>query len=125
MKKDGKYRFTLQFPAVTDEQIAVGELLESMGNRKSALIVDAVLHFVQTQQQDQPQAIAFKQPHSPRVSRETLKSIVRELLSEEPLAQASDTQAPLPSADPPNAPQGSELETMLNNLSLFQSRPPA
>ncbi|MBQ9687040.1 MAG: hypothetical protein IJV41_10940 [Oscillospiraceae bacterium] len=45
MKKDGKYRFTLQFPAVTDEQIAVGELLESMGNRKSALIVEAVRAF--------------------------------------------------------------------------------
>ena len=120
MKKDGKYRFTLQFPAVTEDQIAVGEFLESMGNRKSALIVDAVLHFVQTQRQDQPQAFGFNQAHSPRVSRETLKSIVRELLSEEPLSQFPPTQAPLPSADSPDAPQGSELETMLNNLSLFQ-----
>ena len=50
MKKDGKYRFTLQFPAVTEEQIAVGELLESLGNRKSALVVAAVLHFAHAQQ---------------------------------------------------------------------------
>lgn len=42
MRKDGKYRFSLQFPGTTEENRRVGELLERMGNRKSALIVDAV-----------------------------------------------------------------------------------
>lgn len=42
MKRDGKYRFSLQFSDTTEENRVVGELLERMGNRKSTLIVDAV-----------------------------------------------------------------------------------
>lgn len=42
MKKNGKYRFNLQFPAETEEQIQVGELLERLGNRKSAVVVAAL-----------------------------------------------------------------------------------
>lgn len=32
----------MQFDAITDEQIQVGELLEKLGNRKSAIIVPAL-----------------------------------------------------------------------------------
>ena len=42
MKKDGKYRFTLQFSSDTEEQIRAGELLERLGNKKSAIIVEAL-----------------------------------------------------------------------------------
>ena len=42
MKKDGKYRFTLQFGSDTEEQIKAGELLEQLGNKKSAIIVEAL-----------------------------------------------------------------------------------
>lgn len=45
MKKNGKYRFSLQFPAESEEQIQVGELLERLGNRKSAVIVEALYSF--------------------------------------------------------------------------------
>lgn len=46
MKKNGKYRFTLQFPADTDERIRVGELLEKLGNRKSLIIIAAVCEYL-------------------------------------------------------------------------------
>ena len=46
MKKDGKYRYSLQFDAITDEQIQVGELLEKLGNRKSAIIVPALFEYI-------------------------------------------------------------------------------
>lgn len=46
MKKDGKYRFNLQFPAETEEQIQVGELLERLGNRKSAVVVAALSEYL-------------------------------------------------------------------------------
>ena len=46
MKKDGKYRFSLQFSDKTEENRMVGELLERMGNRKSTLIVDAVREYL-------------------------------------------------------------------------------
>ncbi len=46
MKKNGKYRFSLQFPAETEEQIQAGELLERLGNRKSAVVVQALHEFL-------------------------------------------------------------------------------
>lgn len=42
MKRDGVYRFNLQFPADTQEHIRVGEVLERLGKRKSSLIVAAL-----------------------------------------------------------------------------------
>ncbi len=45
MKIDGKYRFSLQFPATTTKQKAVGEALEMLGNRKSTLVVNAVFQY--------------------------------------------------------------------------------
>lgn len=46
MKKDGRYRFTLQFSSDTEEQIKAGELLESLGNRKSTIIVEALNEYL-------------------------------------------------------------------------------
>lgn len=46
MRKDGKYRFTLQFSANSEEQIRVGELLEKLGNRKSTIIVSALSDYI-------------------------------------------------------------------------------
>lgn len=46
MKKDGRYRFTLQFSSDTEEQIRAGELLESLGNRKSMIIVEALNEYL-------------------------------------------------------------------------------
>ncbi len=46
MKKDGKYRFSLQFSGDTQEKRDVGELLEGMGNRKSALIVEVLSRYI-------------------------------------------------------------------------------
>ena len=36
MKKDGKYRFSLQFSSDTPENMKIGELLERLGNKKAA-----------------------------------------------------------------------------------------
>lgn len=46
MKKDGRYRFTLQFGSDTEEQIKAGELLERLGNRKSTIIVEALNEYL-------------------------------------------------------------------------------
>lgn len=46
MKKDGKYRFSLQFSGDTKQKRDVGELLEGMGNRKSALIVEVLSRYI-------------------------------------------------------------------------------
>ncbi len=51
MKKNGKYRFSLQFPAETEEQIQAGELLEKRGNRKGAGVVQALHEFLTAHQE--------------------------------------------------------------------------
>ena len=42
MKKGGSYKFNIQFPAETEEQILAGELLESRLRQKGILIVEAL-----------------------------------------------------------------------------------
>ena len=46
MKKDGIYRFSLQFRAGTEEQIRAGELLERLGNKKSQIVVAALNEYM-------------------------------------------------------------------------------
>ena len=46
MKKDGKYRFTLQFGSESDEEYRAGEFLEHLGNKKSAVIVAALNEYL-------------------------------------------------------------------------------
>ena len=41
MRKDGRYRFTLQFAMDSEENIRAGELLERLGNKKSRVVVAA------------------------------------------------------------------------------------
>ena len=46
MKRDGKYRFSLQFGSETREQMQAGELLERLGNRKSAVVIAALNAYI-------------------------------------------------------------------------------
>lgn len=46
MKKDGKYRFSLQFGSETDEEYRAGEFLEHLGNKKSAVIIAALNEYL-------------------------------------------------------------------------------
>lgn len=42
MKRNGVYRYSLQWAENTEEKIRVGELLEQLGNRKSTVIIAAL-----------------------------------------------------------------------------------
>lgn len=46
MKKAGKYRYSLQFGADSEEEIRAGELLERLGNRKSVVVVAALNDYI-------------------------------------------------------------------------------
>lgn len=46
MKKDGIYRFSLQFGAGSEEQIRAGKLLEWLENKKSQIIVAALNEYM-------------------------------------------------------------------------------
>ena len=47
MKKDGKYRYTLGFGDSSEKNHMVGEFLEKIGNKKSAIIVEAVAQYLE------------------------------------------------------------------------------
>ncbi len=46
MKRDGMYRYCIQFNAQTEAEIRVGELLEKLGRKKSAVIITALLEYM-------------------------------------------------------------------------------
>ena len=110
MRKNGKYRFTLQFPADTEEQIQAGELLERLGNKKSAVLVAALCEYLQAHPACKIE-ISATQVYPP----EKISELVREMVGEQ-LAQAAGTGA----QEPPNVPQtGSDVAEMLENLEMF------
>lgn len=115
MRKNGKYRFTLQFPAETDEQIQAGELLERLGNRKSAVLVAALYEYLQAHPalQNPECKIELRATHS--YPPEAIAQLVREMVGEQ-LAQAGGT-AP---RETPSSPQpGPDVTEMLDNLDMF------
>lgn len=82
MKKDGAYRFNLQFPADTKERIRVGELLEKLGKRKSNLVVAAINDYLDRHPQWETAEVQIKIEQQSTLSRKQLEEIVREMVEE-------------------------------------------
>lgn len=120
MKQDGKYRFTLQFPADSEEQIRVGEMLEKLGNRKSAVIVMAMNEYLekhpQLQEANQKIQIKFHSGYNRAEIEKLVQTIVEEKLAASSITISQDS-ALLPQTNT------NELEAdvtqMLDNLDLF------
>ena len=84
MKRDGKYRFTLQFPADTERRIQAGELLEQLGNRKSAVVVAALCEYADRHPELLSRPVRAKIQTEYAASRAALEELVRKLVSEQP-----------------------------------------
>ena len=125
MKKDGKYRFSLQFPDTTEENRIVGELLERMGNRKSILIVDAVREYLLHHPELQEENCKIEISMTPAETPENLEQLVRQMV-EEKIALYQTVN----STEYPPVENVSQMETkdnreedislMLDNLDFFQ-----
>ena len=83
MKCDGKYRFTLQFPADTERRIQAGELLEQLGNRKSAVVVAALCEYADVHPELLTRPVRAKIQTEYAASRAALEELVRKLVSEQ------------------------------------------
>lgn len=83
MKCDGKYRFTLQFPADTERRIRAGELLEQLGNRKSAVVVAALCEYADRHPELLTRPVRAKIQTEYAASRAALEELVRKLVSEQ------------------------------------------
>ena len=118
MKRDGVYRFNLQFPADTQEHIRVGEVLERLGKRKSSLVVAALGEYLDRHPQWETPEVRIKIEQQSALTREKLEELVRRLV-EEKLAslQVSSQEADPAVEEEPD----SDISQMLENLELFQS----
>lgn len=118
MKRDGVYRFNLQFPADTQEHIRVGEVLERLGKRKSSLVVAALGEYLDRHPQWETPEVRIKIEQQSALTREKLEELVRRLV-EEKLASL-----PVSSQEADSAVEeelDSDISQMLENLELFQS----
>lgn len=81
MKKDGKYRFSLQFPDSTEENRLAGEFLEQFGNRKSAVVV-AALNEYQENHPEVESGCKIQISVTSAISKEELEQMVRKVVEE-------------------------------------------
>lgn len=118
MKRDGVYRFNLQFPADTQEHIQVGEVLERLGKRKSSLVVAAVGEYLDRHPQWETPEVRIKIEQQSALTREKLEELVRELVEEKltALPRSRQETSPVVGEEP-----DSDISQMLENLELFQS----
>lgn len=113
MKCDGKYRFTLQFPADTERRIRAGELLEQLGNRKSAVVVAALCEYADRHPELLTRPVRAKIQTEYAASRAALEELVRKLVNEQ-LAKGGAV------AEQNNAyTLDDDIARMLGNLDVF------
>jgi hypothetical protein len=113
-----KYRFSLQWSAETAEQTQAGELLESLGNRKSEFIVMAVAEYIKAHPETLSAGQKLKIVVNPSFTREQMEAMVRAIIEEKLAAMpppARDDAALGGSDNEPN------VEEMLKNLDMFSS----
>ena len=130
MKKDGKYRFSLQFSDKTEENRMVGELLERMGNRKSTLIVDAVREYLLHHPELQEENCKIEISVTTMETLENLENLVRQMVEERiALCRQEDSDA-YQSGEDMQKEEMKQIESsdsleedisqMLDNLDFFQ-----
>ena len=122
MKRNGKYRFSLQFGSETNEQVQAGELLERLGNRKSAVVVAALNAFLAVHPE---LAKPMNAPVSVKIEggmrRDALEQLIRSLIDE----RIANGQLLADSVAAPSEQMREELNeniaAMISNLELFGS----
>lgn len=118
MKRDGVYRFNLQFPADTQEHIRVGEVLERLGKRKSSLVVAALAEYLDRHPQWETPEVRIKIEQQSALTREKLEELVRRLVEEKLTVLPRSRREPSPVV---GEEADSDISQMLENLELFQS----
>ena len=120
MKKDGRYRFTLQFGADSQEQIRVGEFLESLGNKKSTVLVDVLNEYLLSHPELQEAHCKIEVKVASGYNQDKIEQIIRKIVEEriakmqlvEVQAEASQDGIPETMED--------DIAQMLDNLDFFQ-----
>lgn len=125
MKKNGAYRYSLQWSENTEEKIRAGEFLEQLGNKKSAVIVAALNDYMDAH----PEHCSGTGKIEVRVSgydRKQIEEIIRSMMKEQSVMIAERTDEKM-STDHQTENDVSDyndmfeddIARMLDNLDLF------
>lgn len=120
MKKDGKYRFTLQFGSDTDEEYRVGEFLEGLGNKKSSLIVTALNEYLTSHPELQNLCGKIEVKVSSNFNQEKIEQLIRTIVDEKlAILQSKGTIADVSSVGTTESLED-DVAKMLENLNCFE-----
>lgn len=118
MKKDGKYRYSLQFGMSSEEEIRAGELLESLGNKKSKVLIAALNEYVTNHPELESERCELRVSYQ-SIPMELLETKIRQLVEERLGSVATFPQTP--NAVPEQVENVSQdIVDMLGDLELFQ-----
>ena len=128
MKKDGKYRFSLQFGSDSEKQVRAGEFLERLGKKKSIVVVEALNDYLLAHpelQEVRGRKIEVKV--SGGYDRHKIEQIIRSIVEEKiaglcvPAAnsQPIDSKATALQEELPETMED-DIGQMLDNLDFFQ-----
>lgn len=136
MKKDGLYRYSLQFPDDSEKRIRAGELLEKLGNKKSAVIVAALNEYLDNHPEfgTETQGLRIRIEQENGISRDKLERLIRTLIQEQlrhttepPLnVQTVEESSLIPSLEGERSKEEmpeslkEDIAQMLANLDMFQ-----
>lgn len=118
MKKDGSYKFNIQFPAETEEQILAGELLERRPRQKGILIVEALNAYIKQHPELLRENCKIEIHNRVSFDQEKIENLVKRLVSEYMTANAAAGGNTCRIMD--EEEMEDNISQMLDNLNFFQ-----
>ena len=131
MKKDGKYRFSLQFGSDSEKQVRAGEFLERLGKKKSIVVVEALNDYLLAHPE-------LQEAHGRKIEvnvsggydRHKIEQIIRSIVEEKIAglcvpdvlvanSQPIDSKATVSQKELPETMED-DIGQMLDNLDFFQ-----
>lgn len=117
MKKDHVYRFSLQFAADSQSRIRAGEFLERSGNKKSAVIVQALNEYIQRHPELENNTLRLYIEEETSLHRDRLESLIRNIVHEQ--LSCIDFSAKAEECISVPDALDEDISQMLSNLDLF------
>lgn len=116
MKKDGTYRFCLQFKPLSEDDVRVGEFLERLGNKKSKIVITALLDYLEKNPEPESETYEVR-IETKSVSRTEMEAMVRRMIEERLGVAPIDGITENSISEPQNVEN--DILSMLDDLSLF------